>query len=128
MGSNDITGVELDELSWGINDDKHHGFQCCPKRVTGVLYRNGMKSIKVVVFFRDCKCNPDVQRMCENALRQFYSTGISLPYEGVDIHSYDGQCQFRQPKTRNAIEEQRDITYICECYCKGRKRTSFVYK
>lgn len=131
MYTNDITltDIELINISSRLENDKHYGYQCIPTKVKGI-YTNGFgKKFDVVAFFRNCQCGAYDREECEEALERCKSTGIHVPYKGVDIHRYNSGCQYIQmipTKPNNVYSTQKKIVHRYECYCKDRPRTAHV--
>lgn len=131
MYTNDITltDIELINISSRLENDKHYGYQCIPTKVKGI-YTNGFgEKFEVVAFFRNCQCGAYDRKECEEALERSKSTGIPVPYKGVDIHRYNSGCQYIEMiSTKPNNLTQKKIVYGYECYCKDRSHTAHVYR
>lgn len=85
MGQREITDIELNKGSTGVEGDVHYDTKCIPVKKIGA-YSKGLLVIdpNVVGYFRKCKCGR--HKGCDQVLEQFRTTGVSLPTDGVSIH------------------------------------------
>lgn len=85
MGQREITDIELNEGSMGVDEDEHYDINCIPVRKFGT-YRRGSLVIdpNVLVYFRKCKCGRHYG--CDQVLEQFRTNGVPLPTDGVSVH------------------------------------------
>lgn len=85
MGQREITDIELNEGSMGVDEDVHYDINCIPVKKIGT-YRTGSLVIdpNVLVYFRKCKCGR--HQGCDQALEQFRTNGVPLPTDGVSVH------------------------------------------
>lgn len=121
MGQREITDIELNEGSMGVDEDVHYDINCIPVKKIGT-YRTGSLVIdpNVVYYFRQCKCGR--HQGCDQALEQFRTNGIPLPTDGVSVHRPG--CSFERTITahfeKDSVEgiQRKYYIYHHACTCR----------
>lgn len=126
MTSNDITDSKLENGSAGVDEEIHYSKSCCPKMETGNYRSGGIPIGRVRGFFRNCLCGKFDKNKCSAVLQQFYSSGIPLPTDGVDIHRDGEECYYDDPILQFDNNSRRIYIYSCHCSCKKLSRTPHV--
>lgn len=116
MGQREITDIELNEGSMGVDEDVHYDINCLPVEKIGT-YRKGSLVIvpNVVAYFRKCTCGYYKER--DQVWRQ---SCVTLPTDGVSIHR--PTCSFimtwRKGFKRIDGEQRTCYTYQHACTCR----------
>ena len=119
MDSNDITDIELNNCSKGVDEEIHYSNKCSPIMQTRIFTRRGGSICSVVVFFRNCHCEKYDANECSRLLEQ---STIQLPTDGLDIHRDGAGCYYAE-NTEIDSRPRRIYIYRCQCFCKYSSRT-----
>lgn len=131
MGS-EITDLDLENGSKGVEGEDHYSTECLPKKKTCRYIRESIDIGKVVGFFRNCQCGKYSEQEGKNLLRNFETSVIHLPSDGLDIHRDGRGCYYTYdplPRKEKVYGVQKTVyAYIMHCSCKVKARTFFVKK
>lgn len=120
MTQSEITDVELEWISKGVQRDTHFQEDCDPQIVTGTYFRDNQIVSSVQCHFRYCKCGRYNKAACDKVLENFWRTSVPLPTDGIFIHRPACRYDLMKVKSHCKIgDQQLDVyTYVYKCICR----------